>query len=81
MKTKLVKIGNSQGVRIPKSLIEAAGLESEIDMELESNAIVLRRPRTARAGWEDAFRQLGPEDDTLEDAPRSAWDDAEWEWE
>ena len=81
MKTKLVKIGNSHGIRIPQSLIDAAGLESEIDMELESNAIVLRRPRKSRTGWEDAFRQLGADDAPVDDSPGSEWDDAEWEWE
>lgn len=81
MKTKLVRLGNSQGIRIPKALIEAAGLESDIDMELESGAIVLRRAREARAGWEDAFRRLGPEDGVIDLGPVPEWDDAEWEWE
>jgi antitoxin MazE len=81
MKTKLVKVGNSQGIRIPKALIEAAGIESDLDMELEAGAIVLRRPRKARAGWEEAFRQLGPDETAIDDVPATEWDDAEWEWE
>jgi antitoxin MazE len=48
MKTKLIRIGNSQGVRIPKPLIEESGLTDEIEMILRDNEIVLRSAETIR---------------------------------
>lgn len=56
-------------------------MESEIDMELESKAIVLRAAEQARTGWDDAFRQLGVDSSPIDDSTGSEWDDTEWEWE
>ena len=55
MKTKLVQIGNSKGVRIPKALIERAGINGNVDMEVLGNSIILRSKKPL-AGWEDAFK-------------------------
>lgn len=48
MKTKLIRIGNSQGVRIPKPVIEEIGLSGEIEMILEDNQIILRSAEETR---------------------------------
>ncbi len=62
MKTKLVQIGNSRGIRIPKVLIEQAGLNGSVDMELRGAELVLRatskkKPSDPRAGWDEAFER------------------------
>jgi antitoxin MazE len=56
MKTTLHRIGNSQGVIIPKPLLAQVGLSGDVEMSVERDAIVLRRPaRAPREGWaEDA---------------------------
>lgn len=85
MKTKLIRIGNSQGVRIPKPLIEESGLTEEIEMILRDNEIVLRSAETIRKDWEAFFKKMAEqEDDALLDQKEiekpSDWDEAEWTW-
>ncbi len=59
MRTSLQRIGNSQGVIIPKPLLAQVGLTGEIEMSVERDAIVLRKPRPAvRAGWAEASRAI-----------------------
>lgn len=85
MKTKLIRIGNSQGVRIPKPLIEESGLSEEIEMILRDNEIVLRSVEKTRKDWDEAFEEMArQEDDRLldkEEAERPGeWDETEWTW-
>ena len=85
MKTRLVRIGNSQGVRIPKLLIEQSGLSGELEMEARRGAVVIRAARKPRAGWDAAFRKMAErgDDALLADVPPSlsTWDEEEWEWQ
>jgi len=84
MKARIVRIGNSQGVRIPKPLIEQTGLSDEVTIEAEGNRLVIRAARRPRAGWEEAFRAMAAAgDDRLLDAAAmtsSEWDRREWQW-
>lgn len=84
LRAQIIRIGNSRGVRIPKPLLEEAGLENEVDISVERDALVIRPVGTARAGWDEAFRGMATAgDDALLDAEAptgSSWDDAEWEW-
>lgn len=85
MKTKLIRIGNSQGVRIPKPLIEESGLSEEIEMILRDNEIVLRSAEETRKDWDERFEEMARQgDDQLldqEDIERpSEWDETEWTW-
>jgi antitoxin MazE len=66
MKTTIRRMGNSQGVLIPKPLIAQIGLQDEVEMTVERDAIVLRKPReSARQGWAPAARAIaaGGEDE------------------
>ncbi len=85
IRTHLIKIGNSQGVRLPRTLIEQAGLtaESEVEIAVEDNALIIRAVRDPRAGWDAMFQAMATAgDDALLDstAPSTLWDDSEWEW-
>jgi antitoxin MazE len=53
MKARLVRIGNSHGIRLPKPLIEEAGLQEEVEIQIRGNALVIT-PSRARAGWAEA---------------------------
>lgn len=85
IKTRLVKIGNSQGVRIPKVLLEQVGLTAEVELEVQGDHLVLRSARRPREGWEEQFRQMAEHgDDALVDQnvrSGSSWDEKEWTWE
>jgi antitoxin MazE len=84
MRTRIVKIGNSQGVRIPKLLLERSHLAEEVELEAEDNRIVIRSTRHPRQGWEAAFRSMAERgDDALLDKQSPAqtrWDEDEWQW-
>jgi antitoxin MazE len=85
MKTRIVRIGNSQGIRIPKPLLEAAGLQGEVDLTSSRGGLLIRPASSPRAGWAEAFELMAQRgDDTLfADIPPtlSAWDEEEWEWQ
>ncbi|HET6528121.1 MAG TPA: AbrB/MazE/SpoVT family DNA-binding domain-containing protein [Balneolaceae bacterium] len=85
MKTKLIRIGNSQGIRIPKPLIEESGLSEEIEMILKDNEIVLRPAEQTRKNWDRSFEEMAQEnDDQLLDQEEiqrpDEWDETEWTW-
>ncbi len=83
VKTRIVKIGNSQGVRIPKLLLDQSQLGDEVELEVEPGKIIIRASRPARAGWEEQFKQMAAaEDDQLldDELTTTAWDEEEWEW-
>ena len=78
MHVNLVKIGNSRGVRLPKAVIEAAGLGEQLDLEVRDGAVVLRSADTPRRDWGEAAaacREAG--DDELSDWDVVA-DDGDW---
>jgi antitoxin MazE len=84
MKLRIVRIGNSQGIRIPKPLLEQTGLREEVEVSAEGDSLVIRPVRRPRAGWAAAFQEMARRgDDALLDEPApslSSWDDNEWHW-
>lgn len=84
MKTRIVAIGNSQGIRIPKPLLEQTGLTGEVEIRPQGDALIIRPAKRPRAGWAASFKAMaGRGDDVLLDGSRfspSAWDEVEWEW-
>ena len=81
VKARIVAIGNSHGVRIPKPLLEQAGLSGEVELHAEQGRIVIVAARAARAGWAEAAAQLHARgEDGLLETPAPAFDAEEWEW-
>ena len=84
MKTRIVRIGNSQGIRIPKPLLEQTGLSGEVNITVRDKALVIQRADKPRAGWAAAFQKMAQNgDDALLDdnTALSSWDEEEWEWQ
>ena len=88
VKTRIIKIGNSQGIRIPKILLDQTSLGKEVELELQQGQIIVRPAYRARHNWEDQFKAMAERgDDRLldGDAPiptvwPTVWDEEEWEW-
>jgi antitoxin MazE len=82
MKARLIRIGNSRGIRLPKPLIEQAGLTDEVELRIQAGAITIRPAAGARVGWAEAaklMRERG--DDHLLDPPSATrFDVEEWTW-
>lgn len=71
MKTQLIKIGNSRGIRLPKAIIEQVGLGQDVELRVEEGRIVIQAvDEDPRAGWEEACRLMAERgDDKLIDGP------------
>lgn len=79
MKTRLIRIGNSRGVRLAKPLLEQAGLVDEVEIRVEPGAVVISAAIFPRAGWADAAAKYSPRG--VLDAPSATrFDDEEWAW-
>ena len=80
--TRIVRIGNSRGIRIPKALLEQADLPEQVELQAEPGRLVVTAARSPRKGWAEAARRMhAAGDDVLLDPPQSStFDDEEWEW-
>ena len=79
MKTRIVRIGNSRGIRIPKPLLDQVGLEDEVELRVVENGIVIEAVRAPRAGWAEAAKrvhELG-EDRLLDEPTHTRFDETE----
>lgn len=84
MRTSIVRIGNSQGIRIPKVIIEQCHLGSDVELEVEAERLIIRSASLPRQNWEEKFKNMAAAgDDSLIDREhtcQSAWDEEEWQW-
>lgn len=84
MRANIIRIGNSQGIRIPKVLLEQSRLGAEVELEVEEDRIVIRPVSRPRLGWEEKFKLMAERgDDRMIDEnlePQTEWDKDEWVW-
>lgn len=84
MRARVIKISNSQGLRIPKPILEQTGITDDVEIEVEKDQIIIRPVKNVRGGWDDAFRNMAERRD---DEPlihemdlSNPWDEQEWKW-
>jgi antitoxin MazE len=84
MRAKIIKIGNSQGVRIPKLFLEQTQLGEEVEIEAQDVQIIIRPVTYPRQGWDEAFQAMAEngDDHLLDDdlTGLTQWDQEEWQW-
>jgi antitoxin MazE len=84
VKTRIIGIGNSKGIRIPKLMLDQLGLVGEVELELQQHHMIIRPARRPRQGWDEQFELMAEHhDDQLLDetaVSSSQWDANEWEW-
>ncbi len=83
IKTRLIKIGNSQGLRIPKVILEQLNRGDEVELEVRENQLVIRSTAVPRSGWAEQFQAMAAHEDDrlLDEIPGlTTWDEEEWEW-
>jgi antitoxin MazE len=83
--TTLIRIGNSQGIRIPKAIIEQAKLgDKELEFEVIDEGLLIKPLKTPRKGWKEQFEQAGTaqllNEEEQEWIGASLDDDEGWEW-
>ncbi|VAX27518.1 hypothetical protein MNBD_IGNAVI01-1401 [hydrothermal vent metagenome] len=82
---KVVKIGNSRGIRIPKSIIDQSGIKNIVELEVKNDRIIIKPISEVRKNWDLAFQKMNENnEDVLLDQDllinQSSWDNEEWTW-
>ena len=82
MKAHIVRIGNSRGIRLPKTLLQEAQLEDEVELQAEPGRILISKAAQPRAGWAEAAQRmrLRGEDRLLDPPTETRFDKEDWKW-
>lgn len=80
MKVKIIQIGNSQGIRIPKKMLEESGIVDEADLEICTEGILLRNVQKPRSNWETLFAAGDEDEETIDMNVNSTFDSKQWQW-
>jgi len=82
VKTRIVRIGNSQGIRLPKLLLEQAQLPVDVEVRAEPGRLLVRAAQGPRDGWAEAARAMRArhQDGLLDEPTRTAFEVEEWAW-
>ena len=84
MRARIVKIGNSQGIRIPKPFLVQTGILDDVELDVKGNQIVIRPVANPRADWGDSFKKMAEKGDDglidVEETISHSWDEEEWQW-
>jgi antitoxin MazE len=81
MKAQIIRIGNSQGIRIPKAILEQCHISNTVEMTVENDKLILSAAKV-REGWAESFQEMAINHDDeliIEDTISSEYDE-EWEW-
>ena len=81
MKAQIIRIGNSQGVRIPKTLLEDGKMSGEVELEIHEEGILIRSLKKPRADWDAKFKAVAEADDEVSLAENPTdFEKKEWQW-
>lgn len=81
MKAQIIQIGNSQGIRLPKAILEESGLSGEVELAVLPEGVLIKNIRKPRGDWNAIFRALADTDDDLNLDPESnEFEKKEWQW-
>ena len=84
VKSRIIKMGNSKGIRIPKPILEQLALGEEVELSVRGDQLVIRPGKRPRSGWEEQFERMAARgDDRLLDEEAvslTEWDEDDWQW-
>lgn len=85
MIARLIQIGNSKGVRIPKNVIDKYNLVDELEIVESEEGIIIKPVSKVRNGWDEMFKKAnasGEKDDDFSDfmSVTNEFDSSEWNW-
>jgi len=83
MTTKLIRIGNSQGIRIPKAILDQLLFNGELDLVVKSGSLIVKPKKKPREGWEQSARLMhenGDDQLLIPDTLPNEFDAEEWTW-
>ncbi len=65
MEVSIIKIGNSKGIRLSKTLLEKYNIRDTVDLILEKGQIIIRPVTVPRKGWDKAFMEMNANGDDV----------------
>ena len=82
MKTNIIVIGNSRGIRIPRAILKLCHIRKEVDLEVKREAIIIKPVnRIPRESWEESFKTMHRnKDDQLLINDNLDLNMENWEW-
>ena len=82
MRAQIIRIGNSQGIRIPKTMLEQVGFKEDVELEVKKDQIIIKAAKKVREGWGKAFQEMANrgDDKLLDEEISNKWDEEEWQW-
>ena len=83
MIVRIVQVGNSKGLRLPKAVLEQCQFDDEVELKVHEDELIIKPVGKIRKGWDKAFQAMARNhDDQLLDTDTTAteWDKSEWEW-
>jgi len=63
MKTSIIQIGNSKGLRLSKTILERYNIKDTVELILEKGRIILKPVDQPRKGWDEAFSKMDRNND------------------
>ena len=64
---KVVPIGNSKGVRLPKAILERYAISESLVLEAREDGLLLRSKRDNRLSWQQTYREMAAQHDDWSD--------------
>lgn len=81
MKSQIIQIGNSQGIRIPKVLLEESRISGEVELEVREDGILIKNIQKPRGNWDEIFKAMADTDDDQQiDDAATSFEKKEWQW-
>ena len=83
MKAKIIQIGNSKGLRLPKSIIEQCDLSNQVELIVDGTSLIIKaieEEKTPRKDWDIAFKLMRKNNEDMLLIPGSFLDDEDFEW-
>jgi antitoxin MazE len=81
-RTRIIRIGNSRGIRVPKLLLDQADLPEEVELRAEPGRLVVSAATRPRTGWAAKARSMHERGDdiSLDGTTPTKFDETDWRW-
>ena len=80
MKSNLIKIGNSKGVRITSNIIKECELGNEIEIKVVDKKVIIEAIKEPRLNWDTSFEKMHKNNEDILISKSSNDFDKDWEW-
>jgi antitoxin MazE len=82
MKAQIIQIGNSQGIRIPKAVLEETKISGEVEIEVHPDGILIKNIKKPRSDWDEKFKTASEHEDdqALDGRLSTRFEKKEWQW-